>query len=132
MRNTLITGLLLCLPVAVLLASASLAMLVGKLRRLSSPSARPGTALPYADRVAGRIPGHRHPQATLGVRRGGHLAAGLRDPGQGIVDVLDVNVGNDPGLTGTGRSAMKCPMTWPVPSAKAVLSGRIFQPNTAL
>jgi hypothetical protein len=33
MRNTLITGLLLCLPTAVLLASASLAVLIGKLRR---------------------------------------------------------------------------------------------------
>src|SRR5271170_2922152 len=100
MRNTLITGLLLCLPVAVLLAAASLAVLVGKLRCRSSRSVRPGTVLPYADRVAGRISGHRHPQVTLGVRRGGHLAAGLRDPGQGIVDVLDVYVGNDPGLTG--------------------------------
>ncbi len=33
MRNTLVTGLLLCLPVAVLLASVSLALLAGKLRR---------------------------------------------------------------------------------------------------
>jgi hypothetical protein len=33
MTNTLIIGLLLCLPTAVLLASASLAMLIGKLRR---------------------------------------------------------------------------------------------------
>jgi hypothetical protein len=33
MRNTLITGPLLCLPTAALLASVSLAVLVGKLRR---------------------------------------------------------------------------------------------------
>lgn len=33
MRNTLIIGLLLCLPTAMLLASASLAVLIGKLRR---------------------------------------------------------------------------------------------------
>ena len=33
MRNTLVTGLLLCLPIAVLLASVSLALLAGKLRR---------------------------------------------------------------------------------------------------
>lgn len=33
MRNTLITGLLLCLPTAVLLASVSLTVLAGKLRR---------------------------------------------------------------------------------------------------
>jgi len=33
MRNTLITGLLLCLPTAVLLASVSLAVLAGTLRR---------------------------------------------------------------------------------------------------
>jgi uncharacterized membrane protein len=33
MRNTLVTGLLLCLPIAVLLASASLALLAGKLHR---------------------------------------------------------------------------------------------------
>jgi hypothetical protein len=33
MRNTLMTGLLLCLPAAVLLASVSLAVAVGKLRR---------------------------------------------------------------------------------------------------
>ena len=32
MRNTLITGMLLCLPTAVLLASVSLALLAGKLR----------------------------------------------------------------------------------------------------
>jgi hypothetical protein len=38
MRNTLIIGLLLCLPVAVLLASASLAVLVGNLCRRSSQS----------------------------------------------------------------------------------------------
>jgi hypothetical protein len=35
MRTTLITGLLLCLPTAVLLASASLAALAGQLRRLT-------------------------------------------------------------------------------------------------
>jgi hypothetical protein len=34
MRNTLIIGLLLCLPTVVLLASASLAVLIGKLRRV--------------------------------------------------------------------------------------------------
>jgi hypothetical protein len=34
MRNTLIIGLLLCLPTVVLLASASLALLIGKLRRV--------------------------------------------------------------------------------------------------
>ena len=33
MRNTLMIGLLLCLPTAVLLASASLAVVIGKLRR---------------------------------------------------------------------------------------------------
>jgi hypothetical protein len=33
MRNTLIIGLLMCLPTVVLLASASLAVLIGKLRR---------------------------------------------------------------------------------------------------
>jgi uncharacterized membrane protein len=33
MRNTLMTGLLLCLPAAVLLASVSLAMVFGKVRR---------------------------------------------------------------------------------------------------
>jgi hypothetical protein len=33
MRNTLIIGLLLCLPTVVLLASASGAVLIGKLRR---------------------------------------------------------------------------------------------------
>src|SRR5580692_4850332 len=100
MRNTLIIALLLCLPVAVLLASASLAVLAGKLRRRSSRSAGPGTVLPDADRVAGRIPGHRHPQVTFGIRLGGHLAADPRDPGQGLVDVLHVHVGNDPGLAG--------------------------------
>ena len=36
MRNTLITGLLLCLPVVILLASASLTVLIGKLRRTLS------------------------------------------------------------------------------------------------
>jgi hypothetical protein len=35
MRTTLITGLLLCLPTAVLLASVSLAVLAGRLRRLT-------------------------------------------------------------------------------------------------
>ena len=35
MRTTLITGLLLCLPTAVLLASVSLAALAGQLRRLT-------------------------------------------------------------------------------------------------
>ena len=35
MRTTLITGLLLCLPTAVLLASVSLAALAGQLRQLS-------------------------------------------------------------------------------------------------
>ena len=55
MRNTLIIGLLLCLPVAVLLASASLAVLADKLRRRSSRSAGPGTVLPDADGVAGRV-----------------------------------------------------------------------------
>src|ERR1700751_439722 len=100
MRNMLIIGLLLCLPVAVVLALASLALLAGKLRRRSSRSAGPGPVLPDADRVAGRIPGHRHPQVTLGIRLGSHLAAAPRDPGQGLVDVLDVHVGNDPGFTG--------------------------------
>jgi hypothetical protein len=33
MRNTLIIGLLMCLPTVVLLASASLAVLIGKLRQ---------------------------------------------------------------------------------------------------
>jgi hypothetical protein len=33
MRNTLVLGLLLCLPTAALLATASLALLAGKLRR---------------------------------------------------------------------------------------------------
>jgi hypothetical protein len=33
MRTTLMTGLLLCLPTVVLLASASVAVLIGKLRR---------------------------------------------------------------------------------------------------
>jgi hypothetical protein len=33
MRNTLLIELLLCLPTAVLLAAASLAVLIGKLRR---------------------------------------------------------------------------------------------------
>ena len=66
MRNTLIIGLLLCLPVAVLLASASLAVLADKLRRRSSRSAGPGTVLPDADRVAGRIPGHRHRPILVG------------------------------------------------------------------
>ena len=75
MRNTLIIGLLLCLPVAVLLASASLAVLVGNLCRRFSRSAGPGTVLPDADRVAGRVTGHRHPQVTFGIRLGGHLAA---------------------------------------------------------
>jgi hypothetical protein len=40
MRNTLIIGLLLCLPVAALLASASLAVLAGKFRRRSSSHGR--------------------------------------------------------------------------------------------
>ena len=34
MRNTLIIGLLLCLPTVLLLASASPALLIGKLRRV--------------------------------------------------------------------------------------------------
>src|SRR5580658_5042262 len=92
MRNTLLAGLLLCLPTAVLLASAWLVMLVGRLCR------RPGTVLPDADRVARRVPGHRHPEVTFGVRLGGHFTAGLRDPGQGLVDVLHVDVRNDSGL----------------------------------
>src|SRR5580704_15981206 len=100
MRNTLIVGLLLCVPVAMLLASASLAVLAGNLCRRFSRSAGPETVLPDADRVAGRIPGHRHPQVTFGIRLGGHLAAGPRDPGQGLVDVLHVHVGNDPGFAG--------------------------------
>jgi len=41
MRNTLIIGLLLCLPTAMLLASASLAVLIGKLRRAPTPGAIP-------------------------------------------------------------------------------------------
>ena len=40
MRNTLIIGLLLCLPTAVLLASASLVVLAGYLCRRNSRSAR--------------------------------------------------------------------------------------------
>src|SRR5260370_27980511 len=97
MRNTLIIGLLLCLPVAVLLASASLA---GTLCRWVSRRPEPGPVLPHADRVAGRVTGHRHPQVTLGIRLGGHFAAGSRDPGQGLVDVLNVYVGDDPGFAG--------------------------------
>ena len=97
MRNTLIIGLLLCLPVAVLLTSASLAVLVGNLCRRSSRSAGPGAVLPDADRVARRVTGHRHPQVTFGIRLGGHLAADPRDPGQSLVDVLHVHVGNNPG-----------------------------------
>jgi hypothetical protein len=50
--------------------------------------------LPDADRVARGVPGHRHPQITLGIRLGGHLAADLRDPCQGLVDVPHVDVGN--------------------------------------
>jgi hypothetical protein len=34
MRNTLVIGLLLCLPTVVLLASVSLAVLLGKVRRV--------------------------------------------------------------------------------------------------
>ena len=37
MRNTLIIALLMCLPTAVLLASASLAVLIGKLRQGPNP-----------------------------------------------------------------------------------------------
>src|SRR5271169_1227062 len=95
MRNTLIMGLLLCLPVAVLLATASLTVLVGNLCRRPSRRAGAGSVLPDADRVARRVTGHRHPQVTFGIRRGGHLAAGPRDPGQSLVDVLDIHVGND-------------------------------------
>src|SRR5580693_4508770 len=100
MRNTLIIGVLLCLPVAVLLASASLTVLASNLYRRFSGSAGPGTVLPDADRIAGRIPGHGHPQVTLGVRRRGHFPAGLLHLGQGLVDVRHVDVGNDTGLTG--------------------------------
>ena len=46
MRNTLITGLLMSLPTVVLLASASLAVLIGKLRR--GPSRR-FSGLPMAE-----------------------------------------------------------------------------------
>src|SRR5271170_2500291 len=92
MRNTLLAGLLLCLPTAVLLASASLVMLVGRLCR------RPGTVLQTPTALPAGSPGHRHPQVTFGVRLGGHFTAGLRDPGQGLVDVLHVDVRNDSGL----------------------------------
>jgi hypothetical protein len=92
MRNTLIIGLLLCLPVAVLLASASLAVLARNLCRRFSRSAGPGTVLPDADRVADRVTGHRHPQVAFWIRPGGHLAAGGWNPGQGLVGV---HVGDD-------------------------------------
>jgi hypothetical protein len=44
MRDTLITGLLTCLPAATLLASAALALLVNKLRQaVDRPFHHPGT-----------------------------------------------------------------------------------------
>jgi hypothetical protein len=52
MRNTLIIGLLLCLPTLVLLASASLALLIGKLRRV--PTCRI-SGLPMDEPDLGRL-----------------------------------------------------------------------------
>jgi len=91
------------LVLALVGVTVALAALIHQLRILYSGScsclAGSRAMLPYADRVTCWITGHRYPQVPFRVRRLGHRAPGSGDLGNGVVNVLYVDVGHHASLT---------------------------------